>query len=523
MSPAPRWPFGPDTRVCVSLAEPNAAALRQQFGRLDGADLVEIRLDALDARNDLEPQTLADLVAGCPLPVGFTLRPAWQGGGFEGDESGRRRSIEHAAAAGAAFVDVELDAEWVTDFLQRAGCPVIVSHHWDSTRPPDLPEKVARIRELAPSMAKLVATADVPSDALPLLGAGEQLIASGQPATCFCMGEAGKASRLLAAGRGAALVYAAVAVGSEVAAGQWPLRELVEELRVSGWRRGTGLCGLIGHPIGHSLSPAIFNAVFQERGLDVAYVPVAGEDLDAVLDLVIGMGFRGLSVTMPFKDEIASRSARRDQIVTATGAANTVLFEDDGLAAYNTDGAAVVAALAGVGPVETARIAVVGAGGAARAGAAALVGAGASVTIFNRTEARAREAAELAGASSAGLEQLEGGGFDIVINATPVGMQGTPMAESTPFPPEWLSGREVVFDMVYRPRTTPLLRQAAKRGCRTIEGLEMFVRQAAAQYRLLTGDPGVEPLDMMRDVVERLLVDDRVAAQEATDGGTDMM
>ena len=90
MSPAPRWPFGPDTRVCVSLAEPNAAALRQQFGRLDGADLVEIRLDALDARNDLEPQTLADLVAGCPLPVGFTLRPAWQGGGFEGDESGRR-------------------------------------------------------------------------------------------------------------------------------------------------------------------------------------------------------------------------------------------------------------------------------------------------------------------------------------------------------------------------------------------------------------------------------------------------
>ena len=523
MSPAPRWPFGPETRICVSLAEPDTIALGERFGRLDGADLVEIRLDALDARHDLGPQTLADLVASCPLPVGFTLRPAWEGGGFEGDESSRRRCIEQAAASGAAFVDVELDAEWVADFLDRAGCPVIVSHHWDSTLPPNLPEKAARIAELAPSMAKLVAMADIPSDALPLLGAGERLIASGQPATCFCMGEAGKASRLLAAGRGAALVYAAAAAGSEVAAGQWPLRELVEELRVGGWGRATTLCGLIGHPIGHSLSPAIFNAVFQARGLDFAYVPVAGEDLDGVLDLVTGIGFRGLSVTMPFKHEIASRSARRDELVTATGAANTVVFEDDGLVAFNTDGGAVVAALAAVRTIETARIAVVGAGGASRAGAAALIGAGAAVTIFNRTEARAREAAALVGASSAGLGQLEAGGFDIVINATPVGMQATPMAGSTPFPPEWLSGREVVFDMVYRPRLTPLLRQAGKRGCTTIEGLEMFIRQAAAQYRLLTGDPGVEPLDMMRDVVEQLLVDDRVATQEATDDGTDMM
>ncbi len=523
MSPAPRWPFGPDTRICVSLAERDASALRRRFGRLDGADLVEIRLDALDAPLDLGPRGLVDLVESCPLPVGFTLRPPWQGGRFEGDEPSRRRCIEQAAAAGAAFVDVEIEAEWVADFLDRADCPVIVSHHWHCSRPPDLAEKVARIAALAPSMAKLVAIADVPSDALPLLGAGEQLIASGQPATCFCMGEAGKASRLLAAGRGAALVYAAATVGSEVAAGQWSLRELVEELRVCGWRRGTGFCGLIGHPIGHSLSPAIFNAVFQARGLDVAYVPVAGEDLDGVLDLAIGMGFRGVSVTMPFKQEIASRSARRDEVVTAIGAANTVVFEGDRLAAYNTDGGAVVAALVAVRPVEAARIAVVGAGGAARAGATALVGAGADVTILNRTEARAREAAELAGAKSAGLEQLDGGDFDIVINATPVGMQGTPMAESTPFPPEWLSGGEVVFDMVYRPRTTPLLRQAAGRGCTTIEGLEMFIRQAAAQFRILTGDTGVDPLDMMREVVERLLANDRVSAQEAPDGGTDLM
>jgi len=297
-------------------------------------------------------------------------------------------------------------------------------------------------------------------------------------------------------------------VGNEVAAGQWSLRELVDEFQMNRWQQGTRLCGLIGHPISHSLSPAIFNAAIQEQGLDVAYIPVAGEDLDAVLDLVSEMDFQGLSVTMPFKDEIALRSTRQDDLVTTVGAANTVVFEDGGFVAYNTDGSALVEALATVRPVEMARIAVVGAGGAARAGASALVAAGAAVTILNRTEARAKEAAELSRCSGGGLEQLEVGDFDIIVNATPVGMQGTPMAESTPFPPEWLTGREVVLDMVYRPPTTPLLRHATERGCTTIEGLEMFIRQAAAQYRLLMDDPDAEPLDAMRNVAERLLMNE---------------
>jgi 3-dehydroquinate dehydratase/shikimate dehydrogenase len=508
MKRRPLWPFSPDTRICVSLAEPNTAALREQFDHLEGADLVEIRLDALDTLHDLTREILTDLVMSSPVPVGFTLRPVWQDGGFDGDESDRRRFLEEAAVSGAAFIDVELDAEWVADFLDDAQCPVVASHHWNLARPADLSQKVERIGRLAPSMAKLVATAEVPSDSLPLLSVGEQLIMSGQPATCFCMGEAGKASRLLAAGQGAALVYAAASVGNEVAAGQWSLRELVDEFQINRWQQGTKLCGLIGHPISHSLSPAIFNSVIQERGLDFAYIPIAGEDLDSALDLVSEMDFQGLSVTMPFKDEIALRSTRQDDLVTTVGAANTVVFEDSGFAAYNTDGGALVEALATVRPVETARIAVVGAGGAARAGASALVAAGAAVTILNRTEARAKEAAELSRCSGGGLEQLEAGDFDIIVNATPVGMQGTPMAESTPFPPEWLTGREVVLDMVYRPPTTPLLRHATERGCTTIEGLEMFIRQAAAQYRLLMDDPDAEPLDAMRNVAERLLMNE---------------
>ncbi len=514
MSSAP-WPYGSRCNICVSLAESSPALLRERFARLSGADLVEIRLDALDPEHRLVPELFAELVALCPLPVGFTLRPRWQGGAYRGDEAGRRETLEQAARAGAGFVDGEIEADWVADFVAASRCPVVVSHHWAEPAPAGLNERAERARRLAPAMIKLVGTAVAPDDALPLLRIGSELVDSGQPATCFCMGEAGKASRLLAAARGAGLIYAAAESGCEVAPGQWSLHSLVDELGVPGWRPGAELCGLIGHPIGHSLSPAIFNAIFGERGKHMIYVPVAGEDLDAVLRLVGEVGFRGVSVTMPFKEQMAARSVARDRLVEATGAANTVVFEAGGWSATNTDGQAVVEALAAVRPLERARVAVLGAGGAARAAAVALCDAGAEVTVVNRTVARAEEVAALAGADFGAIETLQQGGFDVVINATPVGMaeaggDGTTHTEATPFPTSWLDGNEIVFDMVYRPRRTALLRRAGERGCTTVEGVELFVRQAAAQYRHLTGDQEDGPLASMRATVARILDDDRL-------------
>lgn len=536
MSPV-RWPYGPQCRICVSLAEPSPAKLRQRFAQLTGADLVEIRLDALAPEHQPSPRLLGELVAACPVPVGFTLRPLFQGGAYAGDEAARRLVLEQAAAAGAGFVDVELEAEWVGEFVTASACPVVVSHHWEAA-PVGLEGRVERARALAPAMIKLVATAVSPDDALPLLHAGQGLRSAGQPATCFCMGAAGAASRLLAAGQGAALIYASIESGREVAVGQWSLRRLVDEFGVSHWQPGTQWCGLIGDPIGHSLSPAVFNAVFRERGMNMAYVPVAGGDLDAVLRLLADVGFRGVSVTMPFKEEMGARAAQRQPLVEVTGAANTVVFGTGGWSAFNTDGHAVADALAAVRAVAGARIAVVGAGGAARAAAVALADAGALLTVVNRTVSRAEEVAALAGADFGAIEILEKGGFDVVINATPVGMpaaagDGTMPLDATqadrtqldptqpdvtPFPTAWLSGDEVVLDMIYRPRRTALLRQAAERGCTTIEGLEMFVRQAAAQYRHLTGDRGDEPLGAMRVTAEEVMVQDE--AQNPTPDGT---
>lgn len=522
-----RWPHGDSCRVCVSLAEPTVERLLERFdalrgGALRGAELAEVRLDALDAGVDLSKALFRRLIAAGPLPLGFTLRPAWQGGAYDGSEQRRREILTCAAAAGPGFIDVELAAEWSLDLVAASPAPVVLSHHWyEPGVPADLDGLVARAAGAGAAMVKLVATADSPDDAVPLLAAGAGLAFAGQPSSCFCMGEAGRSSRLLAAARGAAVIYAAAESGAEVAPGQWTVRELVDVLGVPRWHPGAVLFGLIGDPIGHSLSPAIFNAAFHRRRRNAAYVPLHGADLDAVLRLAQVAGVRGVSVTMPFKESMAARSSVRDALVDATGAANTVVFGRR-WAAYNTDGQAVVDALAAVRPPVDAHVALLGAGGAARAAAAALVAAGCRVTVMNRTVEHARRLAERLGATygalpsssaafpsskSAGLRQTRA--FEVVINATPVGMAGTPHVGESPVPDGWLRGDEIVFDMVYRPRRTSLLRQAAAAGCTVIDGLEMFVRQAAAQYRLLTGDRHQPPLALMRATAEQLLGQDK--------------
>lgn len=508
MSAAPRWPYDDRCMICVSLAAPSVEELHHRIAELAGADLVEVRLDALDDPDALDGTELEGIVARSPVPAGFTVRPRWHGGGYRGDEDDRRALLLEAAAAGAAFIDVELDAEWAAHAIEEARCPVIVSHHWEQSNPADLDERVERLMAMRPSVGKLVAVAETPTDALPLLRAGERLVAAGQPATCFCMGAGGKASRLLAAGRGAALIYAAPRAEHEVAPGQWSLRQLTDVFRLPGWQAGLDFCGLIGHPIGHSLSPAIFNAVFQERGVPLAYVLLPGEQLEPNLELAEAVGFRGLSVTMPFKEPVARRCARLDPLAENIGAVNTVIAGPDGWVGYNTDGPAVVQSLAERLELDGAEVAIVGAGGAARAAAVALSEAGAELTVLNRTLSKAEEIAELVGGSAGSPELLEQRRFAAIINATPLGMPGGGLRDQTPVPRDWLHGTEVVFDMVYRPRRTRLLAEAEARGCTTVEGLEMFVRQAAAQYRLLTGNSGDQPLDALGAVAEAALVDD---------------
>jgi 3-dehydroquinate dehydratase/shikimate dehydrogenase len=495
-------------QICVSLAAPDETGLMGGLSAAAGADLIEVRLDALAEPGACRDEFFNALRSESPAPIGFTCRPEWEGGSFQGTEEERRQLLETAAQSGAAFIDVEQDADWAEAFIAGTAVPVILSHHWQSPRPADLEERARRMRAVRPAIAKLVAPAVTPADAIPILAAGADLVASGQPAAAFCIGVAGSSSRVLAVAQGAALIYAAQPIGDAVAEGQWRVEALRDELLLKRWRPGFGCCALTGDPVDHSLSPAIFNAAFDALKQPMGYFPIAYSELEPALELAEAQGLRGLSVTMPFKQAAVQYCTELDPLAVAIGAINTMVADSSGWRGYNTDAGAIVSALSDVCEISGSRVAIFGAGGAARAAAFALSARGAVITLCNRTRARADDLAQQVGGQSAPTDTLESDHYDIIINATPIGMRGRDRREDeprTPFPVEWLTGDEVVFDLVYRPRETPLLRHAAEIGCIVVEGLEMFIRQAAEQYRLWAGGECVAPLDIMRRAAEKAL------------------
>ena len=274
----------------------------------------------------------------------------------------------------------------------------------------------------------------------------------------------------------------------------------------TGLSAATAVVGVIGSPVRHSLSPLLHNTAFSHLGMDWVSVgfPVAGGGAAAALAGARALGVRGLSVTMPYKEDVAAQVDDRSPEATRLGAVNCVVAVAGGWRGENTDGAGFVAALARGGRFVPAgrRCLVVGAGGAARAVIAALGDAGAAeVVVVNRTEDRARTAALLAGPVGRVGSAGEATGCDLVVNATPAGMgdvDGAPGA--WPVDPALLRPGQVVVDLVYHPPVTPWLAAAADRGATTANGLGMLVHQAALQIELWTGSEA--PVDAMWAAVD---------------------
>ncbi len=250
--------------------------------------------------------------------------------------------------------------------------------------------------------------------------------------------------------------------------------------------------GVIGDPVRHSLSPTLHNAAFAALGLDWVSVafPVVRGSLDAALTGAQALGVRGLSVTMPFKEDVAARVVRTSDVAAILGAVNCVVVEDDGLVGHNTDGEGFVAALrrgAGFDP-SGRHCLVAGAGGAAKAVVLALARAGAAeIVVVGRTPSRAAGAAKLAGECGRVGSAAEAAGAELVVNATPAGMAGTPSAgELPPIDPGLVGRGQLAVDLVYVPRPTPWLQLVAARGAATLDGLGMLVHQAALQVELWT-------------------------------------
>jgi 3-dehydroquinate dehydratase/shikimate dehydrogenase len=491
--------------VCIALAASTPEALIERAQEaLEHTPLLEFRLDALPHPAAAVPP-LARFLAAHPQAIAIaTCRRTAGGGAFPGTTDEQLALLAQAAQAGCRLVDVEIEtAQAVSpDALQalRAQGPALILSSHDFERTADLQAHWERLRAFAPDLVKVVSTAHALADNLPVLRLLNQHAAD-IPTIALAMGAAGLLSRVLSPRAGAAFTFAAPARGSETAPGQVDAPTLLRRYRAADLRPSTQIYGVAGNPIGHSLSPAMQNAAFQAAHLDAVFLPLAAGDARDLITLVRELPLAGVAVTIPFKRDVPPLLDHIDALASQVGACNTIARSPDGkLIGYNTDVAGVVRPLERRLALPGARILVLGAGGAARAAAFGLTRQGAHVFLWNRTHARAEQLASDAGASAITRAQIPTIPFDAIVNATPAGMSGH-SRESVLLPNEL--GSALVFDMVYNPRETPLLRAARQHGLSVIEGLEMLVEQGVAQFELWTGQPAPAQA-MMRAVLGQL-------------------
>lgn len=459
--------------LCVTVTAPTTAELRRQRDLVDDADLIELRLDSVG-----DPD-VAGALQGRTRPVIVTCRASWEGGGFRGSEDERRRLLKHALDLGAEYIDVEWRANFDDLLTFEGGRRIVVSSHDFDGLPADLADRAQAMRRTGAGVVKMAVKASRLSDCVTLLnlsrtfGARERSVLIG-------MGEAGLSTRVLAQRFGSAWTYA----GTVRDVGQIDAQRLLTQFRFRSISAATRVYGLVGLPVAHSLSPAMHNAAFAAAGIDAVYLPLPAADVDDIVEFAGAFGLAGASVTIPYKVALLDRVQEVDDVARTVGALNTLRMDGDRWSARNTDLDGFLQPLRDRRvPLAGRRAAILGAGGSARAVAAGLASQGAAVSVHARNAQKAQSIATLV-SGTVGPFPPEPDTWDVLVNCTPVGMH--PQTDISPMPSARLS-RGVVYDLIYNPPATRLMRDAATAGCDTIGGLDMLVGQAQEQFEWWTG------------------------------------
>jgi len=491
--------------ICVSIGRGRHRHVIAEHKHLvdQGAQLVELRLDYINGQINLK-RVLPDR----PGPLIITIRRQQDGGKYNGSEEARVMQLRTAIAEGVDYVDLEED---VAARIPRYGrTKRIISLHDFRKTPENLAELHARLAALDPDIIKLATLANHPHDNLRML----RLVRESKiPTVGFCMGDIGTPSRLLAGRFGSPFTYATFHHERTLAPGQLSFQQMRDIYRYDDITPETEVYGVIGDPIAHSFSPLIHNAAFQQLGLPKVYLPfrIPREQLTGFLEDARELGIRGLSVTIPHKEAVLKSVGKLDRAARGVAAANTILFEEGELSGFNTDYRAAMDSLAAALEVPEAEASsrflqgrtamVLGAGGAARAIAYGLIRRGADVVLASRTSQRAEALAKFLGCRAVDWTSRHNHSIDILVNCTPLGMH--PNVDETPVEKHHLKPSMLVFDTVYNPESTLLVKDARSRSCTVVTGVEMFIRQAALQFKLFTGQE--PPTDLMRDVLRRAI------------------
>ncbi len=472
--------------VVHSILEPSPEAVARRLAESPRTcALVEIRAD------DLRAGDVSGLVARAGRPVVVTVRSTEDGGSFDGSTGEKREILEAALDAGCAFVDVEWDGPLQALALGPHAPRTILSHHGASCDALRLGRLFDEMAGTKARSLKIIPRATRPTELL----AVRDLLARARDARrelcSFALGPAGSWSRVVALSWGSWGVYGAAARGRETGEGQIETRQLLDVYRVLEISEATRFYGLCGTPLQNSPSPEMHAAGYRALGLDAVYVPVDTDDLDEIASIVPEDGLlplRGFGVTIPLK-ELAARKCVQLDAFAACGAANTVCVANGRWEGWNTDAPAALGLIRKHLDPSGVRAAVVGAGGTARAIAAALKEAGAFVTLYARGVSRGEETARAIGVASAPLATLPGAFWDLLVQATPAGRHGEEVLLR-----RHLDGR-VVLDAAYGAEPTPLVKAARARGLAVVDGLDLLAAQAMLQFERLTGRPA--PTDLM--------------------------
>jgi 3-dehydroquinate dehydratase/shikimate dehydrogenase len=491
-------------KICVTIGRGRHSSLAEEWKAAAdaGAELVELRIDCLRRDPDMKR-----ILSERPTPLVFTIRRGADGGLWRGNEEKRQQLLREAIVAGVDYVDLEMD---VASKIRRYGkTQRIVSYHNTKDTPEEIQDIAEQCDEMDADVVKVATNAQAIADASRVL---QLATTAAVPTVAIAMGELGVFTRILGARYGAPFTYAGFHPERVFAPGMLHFGPLRNDFMYEQIDAQTEVYAVIGDPIEQSLSPAVHNPAFRQLGLNKVLVPILipNGTIEASLRALEWLGIKGMSVTIPHKEAIVPLLTQKDGAVEHTGACNTVLFHDGKTTGYNTDYRAAMDvlenALGGgtdaVSPLLEKQVLILGAGGAARSVAFGAARRGAAITITNRHDERATELAEAVGGRTINWGQRASQLQDILVNCTPVGMH--PDVDDTPMPPAGLNKPGMlVFDTVYHPENTMLLKLARERGCTTATGVEMFIRQAAHQFKLYT--ERAAPEDLMRQCLKRRL------------------
>ena len=490
-------------RVCVAVVGEDPSNIMDRAESLVRDNpFMEFRLDYL-----------SDPVAGLPKLKHFldlhpeatviaTCRRAVNGGKFRGSAAAQLGVLTKAAAAGFQLVDIEIQSAEILKAAELAGLKdkvgVILSVH-DFKTTKRLEETFTDLKRYPADFYKVVSTATTLHDNVQMKKFLEAHSAQYEMVG-LCMGEQGIISRVLGMRAGSIFTFAAATRGEETAPGQVTAGELRDTYRIEMVDAATQVYGVVGDPVGHSLSPIMMNTAFRRETVNAVYLGLHAKTLKDLMSCVHEIPIRGLSVTIPYKQEIVGALSNSDPLTKQIGACNTIVRAQDGkLYGFNTDVAGIVVPLEQRLTLSGAKILIVGAGGAARAAVYGLKNKGAEAFITNRTAAKGQALARQAKAKYLKRADVAKSSFDVIINATPLGMGSN---KQSPLEEKELNTK-FLFDLVYVPAETKLVKMAKAKNIQIIPGLEMFVQQGARQFEIWTGKPA--PIAEMAFVVSKAL------------------